>query len=203
MPCFGTQFHIRFFQRAIMMDSPDRFEPFDAAMIVRGLAATPSERLGRRSLVDAILTALDSFPTTVQLLGRRPRGRTGIAVQDEYDVQWLLHALLSPFIPDLVPEDPAPSLAGSSSRLDFTSNKAKLGIEVKYLRKQSDTSRMREELMVDERHYQEHPYVDTVVAFVYDPENHVALSKRTAFERDLSGPVTVGGRTVTYLTRVR
>jgi hypothetical protein len=118
-------------------------------------------------------------------------------------VQWLLHALLLPTVPDLVPEDPAPKLAGAGSRLDFTSRAARLGIEVKHLQERRRVARMREELMVDERQYQEHPYVETVIGFVHDPQGHIPLADRTAFERDLSVAVTVAGRTVNYLVRVR
>ena len=57
--------------------------------------------------------------------------------------------------------------------------------------------------MVDERQYQEHPYVETVIGFIHDPHAHISLAERPAFERDLSALVTVAGRTVNYVVRVR
>lgn len=194
---------IKTYRRVVLVEAPSRLDAMDAAMVLRGLGASPVERLGRGSVVDAAVSTFESLHIAVQILGRRPRSRTSVQVEDEYDVQWIAHALLTPVLPDIVPEDPAPQLAGSSSRLDFTSKSARLGIEIKHLRKSTDRARMREELMVDERQYQEHPYVDTVIAFVFDPAGHISLSARPAFERDLSGPITVGGRTVTYITRVR
>lgn len=192
-------------RRVVVLDAPPHLEPLDAALLLRGLAASPAQRFARRSVLDTVLATIDAFPAAVQLLADRPRDREGLPPQleDEYDVQWLLRALLLPSVPDLVPEDPAPKLGGASSRLDFTSREARLGIEVKHLREKKHVSRMRDELMVDERQYQEHPYVETIVGFVHDPLGHIALADRFVFERDLSGPVTVAGRTVTYVVRVR
>lgn len=192
-------------RRVLLLDEPTDLEPFDAALVLRGLAAAPVHRLARKSSLEGVLATIDSFPAALQILANRPRNRAGLprALDDEYDVQWLLHALLLPTVPDLVPEDTAPRLAGVGSRLDFTSRAARLGIEVKHIRERRAVGRMREELMVDERQYQEHPYVETVVGFVHDPHGHISLAERTAFERDLSVPVTVSGRTVNYTVRVR
>jgi len=191
-------------RRVVVIDTPTNIEPFDAALVLRGLAALPIERRGRRSVLENVLATIDKFPAAVQLLADRPRHRQGLGnLVDEYDVQWLLHVLLLPVVPDLVPEDPAPKLAGASSRLDFASRAARLGIEIKHLKQKQALSRMREELMVDERQYQEHPYVEIVVGFVYDPQMHISLAERAAFERDLSVPVTIAGRTVNYVVRVR
>lgn len=194
---------IRRLRAAVMSDLPPTMEPLDAAWLLRALTALPTSRLARRSSVEAIVAVVEGFPAAAQVLSRRPRGRSSVDMEDEYDVQWLLHALLLPVVPDIVPEDPAPKLAGASSRLDFTSRAVKLGIEVKHLRKKGDASRMREELMVDQRQYQLHPYVETVVCFVYDPNGHIALAERAVFENDLSKAVTIDGRTVNYIVRVR
>lgn len=192
-------------RQVVALDGPDDLEALDAAFVLRGLAARPGEQFHRRSALDAVLATVEAFPAALQLLASRPLGRVGLPRElvDERDVQWLLHALLLPVIPDIVPEDPAPRLAGSSSRLDFTSRSAHLGIEVKHLRERRQISRLREELLIDERQYQEHPYVQTVVGFVNDPHQHITLAERSVFERDLSVPVTVSGRTVSYVVRVR
>jgi hypothetical protein len=192
-------------RRVVVLDAPEDIEPLDAAVVLRGLAAQPAEQFHRRSALDAVLATVEAFPAALQILSNRPRNRAGVPreLEDEYDVQWLLHALLLPAIPDLVDEDTAPKLAGAGSRLDFTSRGARLGIEVKHLRERKHVGRMREELMVDERQYQEHPYVETVVGFVHDPHQHITLAERATFERDLSVPVTVAGRTVNYVVRVR
>src|SRR5205085_1376724 len=85
------------------------------------------------TLVKELMSIIDGFPAAAQLLADRAGERAGIELKDEYDVQWIFHALSVPFIPDLVPEDPAPRLAGKSSRLDFSSKKARLGVEIKHV----------------------------------------------------------------------
>jgi len=62
---------------------------------------------------------------------------------------------------------------------------------------------VREEILIDESTCQIHPYVETVVAFLYDPDRHIPTEDRVAFEADLSQTVSVAGRTVRYVTRVR
>jgi hypothetical protein len=48
-------------------------------------------------------------------------------------------------------------------------------------------------VLLDERVYQAHPYIDTVVVFIADPGVHLPLADRESFEADLSQTVTVGG----------
>lgn len=178
-------------------------DPLDAAMLLDAMSAAPATRLARASGLDAVLTIVDRFAASSSVLANRQRDRTGIRIQDEYDVQDLFHALVLPAVPDIVPEDPAPKIAGKASRLDFTSKSLRLGVELKHVRSAAHGRAVRDELLVDSATYQAHPYVDTVVAFVHDPECHIPLSERPAFESDLSVTVGVGHRTVRYIVRVR
>jgi hypothetical protein len=178
-------------------------DALDAAMLLDALSASPAGQLVRRSALDGVLAVVDHFAASAGVLANRQRGRTPLTIQDEYDVQDLFYALVLPLVPDMVPEDPAPKVAGKSTRLDFTSKTVRLGIELKHVKSASHATNVREELLLDERTYQEHPYVDTVVAFVHDPAGHIARSARTSFEADLSTTVTVNGRSVRYIVRVR
>jgi len=56
---------------------------------------------------------------TKQLRDHRRENRNTIIIEDEYDVQDLLHALLKIFYDDIRPEEWTPSYAGGSSRMDF------------------------------------------------------------------------------------
>ena len=175
----------------------------DAAFLLDALSASPQNRIARASVVHDILRLIDSFPKAAAVLATRKRGRHPFAIDDEYDVQDLFHAMIQPLVPDIVEEDPAPKVAGHSTRLDFTSKATQIGFEIKHLKKPGDATTAREEILLDERTYQEHPYIETVIAFVSDPETHIALPDRTAFEADLSQTVVVGGRSVRYIVRVR
>lgn len=175
----------------------------DAALLFDALSASPQDRIARTSVVHELLRLIDAFPKAAAVLATRKRGRPPFIINDEYDVQDLFHAMIQPLVPDIVDEDPAPKVAGHSTRLDFTSKATQIGVEIKHLKSANDATRVREEILLDERTYQEHPYVQTVVAFVSDPQAHIALPDRTAFEADLSQTVVVAGRSVRYIVRVR
>jgi hypothetical protein len=175
----------------------------DAAYLTDALTASPEGPLQRRSLLDGIVAVVDAFPNSAAVLKNRKRQRPSLPINDEYDVQDLFWTLALVVVRDLVPEDPTAKVAGRSSRLDFTSKSARLGVELKHVRDPRHAVTVREEILLDERTYQEHPYVDTVVVLVHDPSAHIPLNERHTFERDLSTQVTVGGRTVAYRVYVR
>jgi len=175
----------------------------DAALIIDAERSSPAGRLSRRAALDGVLAVVDSFPTCAGVLAQRQRKKPPFEIHDEYDVQDLFYALVLPAVPDVVPEDPASKITGRASRVDFTSKSTGLGVESKHLKSKSDATRVREEILIDERTYQEHPYLHTVVVHVHDPAEYIPLSARPSFEADLSTTVTVGGRTIRYIVRVR
>jgi hypothetical protein len=59
------------------------------------------------------------FHSVVRQLRSRHDGRTALVVEDEYDVQDLLHALLRLHFDDIRPEEWTPSYGGKSTRMDF------------------------------------------------------------------------------------
>jgi REase_DpnII-MboI len=177
--------------------------PLDAAFIVDAFIASPVDRLARRSVLDSVLVVIDAFPKSMAVLGARKRSRPPFEITDEYDVQDLFFALVLPVVPDIVEEDPAPKVAGHSTRLDFTSKATRLGFEIKHVKSKAHAAKVREEILLDERTYQEHPYIDTVVAFVSDPNREIPLHERAAFEADLSQKVAVAGRSIRYIVRIR
>jgi hypothetical protein len=176
---------------------------FDAALIIDAESFSPAARLSRKAALDGVLAVVDSFPTCAAVLARRQRKKPAFEIHDEYDVQDLFYALVLPVVQDMVPEDPASKIAGKASRIDFTSKSTGLGVESKHLKSSGDATRVREEILIDEMTYQEHPYLHTVVVHVHDPQDFIPLSARPAFEADLSTTVTLSGRTVRYIVRVR
>lgn len=73
-------------------------------------AETAIEKLERLS---------NRFHLVVDQLSVRHGGRESLRVNDEYDVQDLLHALLRLEFDDVRPEEHTPSYAGGSARMDF------------------------------------------------------------------------------------
>lgn len=135
--------------------------------------------------VDVVLNQIfTNFHRVACQFRRRHSGRETLDIQDEYDVQDLLHALLCLYFDDIRPEEWCPSDAGSSSRTDFLLKNEQLFIEVKMTRKGLKDKHVGEQLIVDIKRYQAHPDCKKLICFVYDPDGYI--SNPTGLENDLS-----------------
>lgn len=138
------------------------------------------------SVVERILFLCQRFPIFARELRNRQRGRLPIEIQDEYDVQYLLLALLRLHFDDIRPEVWTPNYAGGSARMDFLLKKEKIVVEVK---KTSDTlsrdSHIADQLIVDIERYAEYPDCELLICFIYDPARLIDNPK--GIEQDLSG----------------
>lgn len=132
------------------------------------------------------------FHGVARQLRARHAGRSTVEVEDEYDVQDLLHALLRLHFEDIRAEEWTPSYAGGASRVDFLLKQERIVIEVKKTRASLKASDLGAELLVDIARYQRHPDCGRLVCFIYDPEGR--LGNPIGLERDLEahgGPLKV------------
>ena len=106
-------------------------------------------------------------------LRNRHDGRPTIEANDEYDVQDILHSLLTLFFDDIRAEEWTPSYAGKSSRMDFLLKKEELVIEVKKTRDGLADKDVSDQLIVDVERYKKHPDCKKLICFVYDPEGRI------------------------------
>lgn len=134
--------------------------------------------------IEWIEDLLLKFDAVARQLRRRQRGKTPIIIEDEYDVQDLLHALLKIRFNDIRPEEWTPSYAGSSSRIDFLLKGTGIVIETKKTRENLREREIGEHLIVDIAKYQSHPECEQLICFVYDPD--FLLSNPYSLEADLS-----------------
>ena len=126
----------------------------------------------------------DRFHLVARQLGQRYSNRTAMEINDEYDMQDLLHSILHIHFDDIRPEDWVPSYAGGNSRVDFLLKNEKIVIETKMMRSSLTTAKLGEQLIVDTARYRAHPACDHLICFVYDPERMVANPR--GMESDLS-----------------
>jgi DpnII restriction endonuclease len=124
------------------------------------------------------------FHLAARQLRSRHSGRETIEVEDEYDVQDLLHALLHLHFDDIRAEEWTPSYAGGSSRVDFLLKQDEIVIEAKKTRKGLGAKEVGEELIIDIARYQSHPDCKCLICFVYDPEGRIANPR--GIENDLN-----------------
>ena len=116
---------------------------------------------------------LSRFNLVANQLKRRRKDKTPYLIEDEYDVQNLLHALLKLDFKDIRKEEWTPSYAGGASRIDLVLKKEGILIETKKTSANLREKQIGEELMLDIGKYKEYPGVDTMVCFIYDPEQWI------------------------------
>ena len=127
---------------------------------------------------------LRRFHLVAHQLTQRHDGRRTLLINDEYDVQDLLHALLLTLFDDVRPEDPVPNHAGKSSRMDFLLKKEKIMVEAKMTREDLRDTKIGEQLIIDIERYRSRVDCQTLVCFVYDPGHYLKNPK--GLEGDLS-----------------
>src|SRR5574341_807535 len=89
------------------------------------------QRIRQRLMLERICSR---FHLVARQLQSRHGHRDTLDVEDEYDVQDLLHALLTLEYDDIRPEEWTPSYAGGSSRMDFLFKLEQIVVEAKQTR---------------------------------------------------------------------
>lgn len=152
------------------------------------LFSSPAQQVGVDKDVNRRLAALDNllvrFHVVANQLRRRYDDRPTLDVNDEYDVQDLLHSLLRLHFDDVRPEEHTPTYAGGSARTDFLLPEVETVIEVKKTRPSLSAKSLGEQLIIDIARYKTHPHCRRLVCFVYDPD--ARIPNPTGIENDLN-----------------
>lgn len=143
---------------------------------------SPGEN-GQRLLDELDQTIIRFHAVAVQLRARHA-SRGTLDVNDEYDVQDLMHALLRLHFDDVRPEEWVPSYAGVASRTDFLLPQIDTVLEIKKTRQGLNAKVVGEQLIIDIARYKRHPQCRRLLCFVYDPEGRIA--NPTGIENDLN-----------------
>lgn len=150
-----------------------RLESGALPAVVPANAAGSVERICRR------------FHLVATQLQQRHARRGTLTIQDEYDVQDLLHALLRISFDDVRAEEWTPSYSGKSSRMDFLLKPERIVIEAKKTRVGLGEKQLGDELIVDVERYRKSADCDTLACLVYDPDGRVKNPR--GVESDISG----------------
>jgi hypothetical protein len=113
------------------------------------------------------------FHQVAKELKNRYNKRETLEINDEYDVQDLLRALLRIEFDDVRHEEWTPSYAGKSSRMDFLLKEEQIVIEVKKSRDGLNEKEIGDQLIIDIKRYENHKDCKTLVCFIYDPEEKI------------------------------
>ncbi len=153
--------------------------------ILKAFEALPNSARKCMDYEDVLENLFAKFHIVANQLKRRHDGRETLVINDEYDVQDLLEALLKLFFSDVRSEEWCPSYAGSSKRMDFLIKNEEIVIEVKKTRAGLKDKEIGEQLIVDIANYKNHPNCKMLYCFVYDPD--ALIRNPRGIESDLSG----------------
>lgn len=134
---------------------------------------------------DILVQIFKKFHISALQFAKRHKNRTPFTIDDEYDVQDYIHAILKIHFNDIRPEEYIPSYAGSSSRVDFLLKDEKILIETKFATSKLKDKEIGEQLIIDIERYKGHQDCEYLVCFVYDPNFNI--KNPYGLEKDLSG----------------
>jgi hypothetical protein len=140
----------------------------------------------RPTALSELRTILNKFASVAHRLRNRHAGKPGFEIDDEYDVQDLLYALLHIYFSDVRREEHSPSYGGTSSRADFLVQPHGLIVEVKKTSAQRNRGnrQISDELIIDKERYAKLAGVTRLFCLIYDPD-HV-ITNPAGLETDLS-----------------
>lgn len=138
----------------------------------------------QKEALNELINICSKFPSVARQLRSRHSSRSTLEIEDEYDVQDLLHALLKIHFDDIRAEEWTPSYAGGSSRMDFLLKNEQIVVEVKKTRKNLSDREVGEQLLIDIAKYSRHQDCKILVCFIYDPE--ARIGNLTGLENDLN-----------------
>ena len=193
MPSIGsnnTNYHAVYLRGLDFMDS------LLSAFIVE-IKMRESDTEECKDAINLVKDICTRFHQVAKQIRRRYNNRPTLDIEDEYDVQNLLHALLRLYFDDVRAEEWTPSYAGNASRMDFLLKQEQIVIEVKKTRKGLHAKEIGEELIIDIVKYKKHQDCKTLICFVYDPEGRVA--NPTGMENDLNSE-TENLKVITIIT---
>ena len=94
-------------------------------------------------------------------------------MEDEIDVQDLLHALLRIQFDDIGTDEWTPSYSGEAPRTTFLLNDGRLAVIVKKTRPGLTAKDLTDQLRIDTERYRSHDRCTTLLCFMYDPEGRI------------------------------
>jgi hypothetical protein len=156
----------------LLSEEEDRRDPQS-----QGVQDVPSAMVRVEQLCDSLHAA------ALRLQSRHDR-RHGFKIEDEYDVQDLLGALLETRFADIRPEEWTPSHAGKPARMDFLLKQEQVIVEAKMTREGLVDGKLGDELILDINRYKNHADCKALFCFVYDPDHR--LKNPAGLEADLS-----------------
>jgi hypothetical protein len=94
-------------------------------------------------------------------------------VEDEFDTQDLLHALLRIQFDDIGTDEWAPNYSDGATRTTFLLNDSRLAVIVKKTRPGLNAKDLTDQLRIDAERYRSRDRCTMLFCFIYDPEGRI------------------------------
>lgn len=135
---------------------------------------------------------------SAKVLARRRVDKKPFQIEDEYDVQDLLKAILRAYFKYVVSEDPISKVAGVSSRADFAIEELGLILEVKFVRSPGEQARIVKEFAEDLLFYSKCQFLEHFIYFVYGADD---LNEPELLDKLQGAQMINGKRFEAYIVR--
>jgi hypothetical protein len=99
--------------------------------------------------------------------------RATLSVEDEFDAQDLLHALLRIQFDNIDTDEWTPSYSNGALRTTLLLNDGRLAVIVKKTRPGLNAKELTDQLRIDAERYRSHGCCTTLLCFMYDPEGRI------------------------------
>ncbi|MDP1769090.1 MAG: hypothetical protein Q8L74_09845 [Nitrospirota bacterium] len=158
--------------------------PSMPATPARTQATMPQSLLAESDPLDLVKGLCSRFHAVARQLRLRGEHRATLSVEDEFDAQDLLHAILRTHFDDIGTDEWAPSYAAGSPRTTFLLNNGRLAVLVKKTRPGLSAKDLTAQLKIDADRYRSHERCATLLCFMYDPEGRIGNPR--GLEADLT-----------------
>ena len=123
--------------------------------------------------VELVKTLCCRFHSVARQLRLRGEYRATLNVEDEFDVQDLLHALLRIQFDNIDTDEWTPSYSSGAPRTTLLLNDSRLAVIVKKTRPGLNAKDLSDQLQIDAERYRSHGRCTTLLCFMYDPEGRI------------------------------
>jgi hypothetical protein len=123
--------------------------------------------------VELVKTLCCRFHSVARQLRLRGEYRATLSVEDEFDVQDLLHALLRIQFDNIDTDEWTPSYSSGAPRTTLLLNDSRLAVIVKKTRPGLNAKDLSDQLQIDAERYRSHGRCTTLLCFMYDPEGRI------------------------------
>ena len=135
--------------------------------------------------VERVKTLCCRFHSVARQLRLRGEYRATLSVEDEFDAQDLLHALLRIQFDNIDTDEWTPSYSSGAPRTTLLLNDGRLAVIVKKTRPGLNAKDLTDQLRIDAERYRSHGRCTTLLCFMYDPEGRIGNPR--GLEASLTG----------------